>query len=71
MIHRGVRYTVSATVEPDIWQWQFQIGDVVKTGQTKTRLGAMATRRVQLRIDIALRASRSVIGEANYNRMAF
>jgi hypothetical protein len=70
MIHRGVGYTIAATVEPDVWQWQFQIGNVVKTGRTKTRLGEMAARRVQLRIDTALRASRSLLGDTNHNRIA-
>jgi hypothetical protein len=71
MIHKGIRYTVAATDEPDVWQWQFQIGDVVKTGKTKTRLGAMAARRVQLKIDIELRASRALLGDTSDNQMAF
>jgi hypothetical protein len=56
MIHRGVQYSVAPTVEPDVWQWQFQIGNDVKAGKTKTRLAAMAARRVQSKIDAALRA---------------
>ena len=27
MIYRGVEYSVTATSEPDIWQWRFQIGE--------------------------------------------
>ena len=57
MIYRGVPYSVAPTVEPDVWQWQFQIGDDVKTGKTRTRLGAMAARRVQSKIDAALKGS--------------
>jgi hypothetical protein len=71
MIHKGIRYTVAATVEPDVWQWQFQIGDVVRTGKTKTRLGALAARRVQLKIDAELRESRSSLGDTNDNRIVY
>ncbi len=39
MIHKGIEYSVAATVEPDVWQWQFQIGESIRTGRTKTRLG--------------------------------
>ena len=56
MIHKGVEYTVAVSSEPDTWQWWFQIGDIVKTGSTNTRLAGMAARRVQLRIDRALRS---------------
>ena len=57
MIYRGVPYSVAPTVEPDVWQWQFQIGSDVKAGKTRTRLAAMAARRVQSKIDAALRAA--------------
>lgn len=57
MIYKGIEYSVAATNEPDIWQWQFQIGNATTTGRAKTRLVHMATRRVQMRIDAALRAS--------------
>ena len=56
MIHKGVHYSLTATAEPDIWQWRFQIGDGVKTGRTQTRLVKLAERRVQLKIDAALKA---------------
>jgi uncharacterized membrane protein YcjF (UPF0283 family) len=56
MIHRGIQYTIAATAEPDIWRWQFQIGDSVRTGRTQTRLAELAARRVQSKIDTALRA---------------
>lgn len=56
MIHKGVQYSLTATAEPDIWQWRFQIGDSIKTGKTQTRLATLAERRVQLKIDAALKA---------------
>ena len=56
MIYRGVEYSVTATSEPDIWQWQFQIGDSTTIGKSRTRLAHMATRRVHMRIDATLRA---------------
>ena len=59
MIYKGVEYTVVATAEPDIWEWRFQIDDKVKTGRTQTRLVALASRRVQSKIDAALRAAKS------------
>src|SRR5215471_4776548 len=58
VIYKGVEYTVVATAEPDIWEWRFQIGEQVKTGRTQTRLAALAARRVQSKIDAALRAAK-------------
>ena len=58
MIYKGVEYTVVATAEPDIWEWRFQVGDTVKSGRTQTRLVALASRRVQSKIDAALRAAK-------------
>jgi hypothetical protein len=55
VIYRGVQYIVAATAEPDIWLWRFQIGDAVRSGRTQTRLAALATRRVQSKIDTALK----------------
>jgi len=46
------------TAEPDIWEWRFRIGDKVKTGRTQTRLTTLAARRVQTKIDAALRAAK-------------
>jgi hypothetical protein len=66
VIYKGVEYTVVATAEPDIWEWRFQIGDKVKTGRTQTRLAALAARRVQSKIDAALRAAKS--SPPNLNR---
>jgi hypothetical protein len=39
-----------------LWEWQFQIGESVTTGRTRTRLMGMATQRVQRRIDRPLMA---------------
>jgi hypothetical protein len=59
VIYKGVEYTVMATAEPDVWEWRFQIGNETKTGRTQTRLAALAARRVQSKIDAALRAAKS------------
>jgi hypothetical protein len=59
VIYKDVEYTVKATSEPDIWEWRFQIGNEIKTGRTQTRLAALAARRVQSKIDAALRAAKS------------
>ena len=56
MIYKGVEYSVTATSEPDVWQWRFQIGERPTIGKTRTRLIHMAIRRVQMRIDSTLRA---------------
>jgi hypothetical protein len=54
MNRKGVEYSVLA-IEPGFWIWRFQIGETVTTGKTHTRLLGMATRRVELRIDGAIR----------------
>lgn len=59
MIFKGVEYTVGATAEPDIREWHFRLGDGLKTGRTQTLLAALAARRVQSKIDAALRAAKS------------
>jgi len=59
VIHKGVKYTVTATADPEVWEWQYQIGDAIKTGKTQTKLAALAIRRVQGKIDAALRAAKS------------
>ena len=58
MIYKGVEYSIVPTAEPDLWEWRFQIGDRIRTGKTQTRLQALAARRVQSKIDAALRAAR-------------
>jgi hypothetical protein len=60
VIYKGIEFTVVATAEPDIWEWRYQIGDKTKTGRTQTRLPTLAVRRVQSKIDAALRASKSL-----------
>ena len=55
MMHKGVEYSVALCAPPDIWKWQFRIGDIVKSGKTETRIGLLAIRRVQLRIDRELK----------------
>ena len=55
MNHRGIEYTVTMTMVPGVWKWQFRIGDQVKTGKTETRIEPLAIRRVQLRIDRELK----------------
>jgi hypothetical protein len=57
VIYKGVEYSVAPSAEPGVWRWQFQIGDSVRTGKTQTRLAALAARRVQAKIDAALKAS--------------
>jgi hypothetical protein len=64
MIHKGVEFTLRPTVEPDIWQWRFDIAGVAKTGKTHTRLVHLATRRVQFKIENALRAHALKLGLA-------
>lgn len=55
MDYKGIDFTLAPTTIPGVWKWQFQIGDEVKTGRTETRINFLAIRRVQLRIDRALR----------------
>jgi hypothetical protein len=54
-VHRGVEFTVVATPEPNVWRWQFRIGDKVMTGKTEAKLFGLASRRAQLAINRALR----------------
>jgi hypothetical protein len=54
MIYKGIEFSVTPAA-PDIWKWQFRIGDTVKTGRTEARLSLLAIRRVQLRIDRELK----------------
>lgn len=54
MMHKGVEFTVTMSA-PGVWQWQFRIGDTLKTGKTETNIRLLAIRRVQLRIDRELK----------------
>jgi hypothetical protein len=56
MNHKGIEFTVAKTAVPDVWQWQFRIGDKLKSGKTETKIDLLAIRRVQLRIDRELKA---------------
>ncbi len=56
MNHRGIEFSVAKTAIPGVWQWQFRIGDKVKTGKTETKIDLLAIRRVHLRIDRELKA---------------
>jgi len=59
MNRRGIEFSL-VQVEPDLWQWQFQIGETVTTGRTKTRLKGMAAHQAQQRIDRELRKPRDL-----------
>jgi hypothetical protein len=54
MNRKGVEFTVMEA-EPGLWKWQFQIGETVTTGKTKSNLRGMVAHRVQQRIDLELR----------------
>lgn len=58
MTYKGVEFTVTA-VAPDIWKWQFLLGDKVVAGKTEAKLNLLAIRRVQLRIDRELKKASS------------
>lgn len=60
MNRRGIEFNLEQ-VEPDLWKWQFQIGDTVTTGQTRSRLMGMAAHRVQKRIDEELKKPRDLM----------
>jgi hypothetical protein len=60
VIYKGIEFAVVATAEPDVWEWRYQIGDKIKTGRTQTRLPTLAARRVQSKIDAALRTAESL-----------
>ena len=57
MNRRGIEFTL-VQVEPDMWQWQFRLGETVTTGKTKTKLKGLAARRAQMRIDRELKKLR-------------
>jgi hypothetical protein len=54
MTRKGVEFTL-LLAEPGLWKWRFQIGETATTGKTQTNLMGLAARRVELRIDGALR----------------
>jgi hypothetical protein len=63
MNYRGIEYSIATTTTPGVWKWQFRIGDDLKTGKTETRINLLAVRRVQLRIDRALKLAERVPAE--------
>ena len=46
MNHKGVEYTLTRSETPGFWQWQFRIGDLVRSGKIEARLVLLAMRRV-------------------------
>jgi hypothetical protein len=48
MNHRGVDFTVVPDLKPNVWRWQFRIGDKVTTGTTQTTLRGIASRRAHV-----------------------
>lgn len=59
MNRKGVEFSLTQ-VEPDLWKWQFKIGDTVTTGQTNSRLMGIAAHRAQMRIDQELKKPRDL-----------
>jgi hypothetical protein len=55
MTYKGVDFSVSVTAVPDVWKWQFQIGQLMRSGRTEAKLQLLAVRRVQSQIDRELR----------------
>jgi hypothetical protein len=58
MNRKGIEFSL-LQIEPDVWRWQFQIGETVTTGKTRTRLKGMAAHRVHDRIEGALKLPRN------------
>lgn len=54
MNRKGVEFSLTE-VEPGLWKWQFQIGNVVTTGKTHSNLRGLAAHRAQQRIDRELK----------------
>ena len=59
MNRKGVEFTLRQ-IDVDWWSWRFQIGEIVKTGNTQTRLLGMAAHRVQQKIDRELKEARDL-----------
>jgi hypothetical protein len=55
MTYKGVEFQVSMSAVQDVWKWQFQIGQLAKSGKTEAKLQLLAVRRVQSQIDRELR----------------
>ena len=52
-----MEFTLAPSSMPGVWHWRFQIGDQIRTGKVTAKLELLAIKRVQLRIDRALRDS--------------
>ena len=59
MNRKGGEFTVSQADE-DWWNWQFKIGETVRTGNTQTPLMGMAAHRVHQKIDRELKEARDL-----------
>jgi len=43
MNRKGVEFTI-LLIEPGLWKWRFQIGEIVTTGKTEASLMGLAAR---------------------------
>ena len=59
MNRRGIEFSL-VQVTPELWKWQFQIGETEMTGKTRARLKELAAQRVQQRIDRELLQRRNL-----------
>jgi hypothetical protein len=59
MNRKGIEFSL-LQVQPGLWKWQFQIGDTVTTGKTRSNLMGIAAHRAQKRIDLELRKPRDL-----------
>ena len=55
MNRQGVEYRLSKSETPGFCNWQFRIGDLVRSGKIEASLALLAMRRVELRIDRELK----------------
>ena len=60
MNRKGVEFSLTQ-VEPGLWKWQFEIGNTVTTGKTRSYLMGLAAHRVQQRIDRELQKPRGLL----------
>ena len=68
MQHKGIEYEI-AMIEPGLWKWQFRIGAVIKSGQTKASLELLADRRVRITINRELRTANAAVQRPKYRRV--
>jgi hypothetical protein len=60
MNRKGIEFSL-LQVQPGLWKWQFQIGDTVTTGKTRSNLMGIAAHRAQKRIDLELKKPRDLV----------